>query len=162
MGYDVGGAFQGLHDVQLAIPEGAEDRCRMPTSRGCAASTPVTRSGTGSNSWSRRTYDVARRRDAEGEGVRLVGGCGDDPHKPLNSVLGGAEGIRTPGLLIANETRYQLRHSPKCEEKVNTGLAASRIRSAVDQGGAAPTVSGVRIRAQRTVTPRVPALGSGE
>jgi hypothetical protein len=25
---------------------------------------------------------------------------------------GGAEGIRTPGLLIANETRYQLRHSP--------------------------------------------------
>ena len=24
----------------------------------------------------------------------------------------GAEGIRTPGLLIANETRYQLRHSP--------------------------------------------------
>lgn len=26
---------------------------------------------------------------------------------------GGAEGIRTPGLLIANETRYQLRHSPK-------------------------------------------------
>jgi hypothetical protein len=26
--------------------------------------------------------------------------------------VGGAEGIRTPGLLIANETRYQLRHSP--------------------------------------------------
>ena len=26
--------------------------------------------------------------------------------------IGGAEGIRTPGLLIANETRYQLRHSP--------------------------------------------------
>jgi hypothetical protein len=25
---------------------------------------------------------------------------------------GGAEGIRTPDLLIANETRYQLRHSP--------------------------------------------------
>jgi hypothetical protein len=32
--------------------------------------------------------------------------------------LGGAEGIRTPDLLIANETRYQLRHSPKCEEKL--------------------------------------------
>jgi hypothetical protein len=28
-------------------------------------------------------------------------------------LLGGAEGIRTPDLLIANETRYQLRHSPK-------------------------------------------------
>ncbi|MCU1636102.1 MAG: hypothetical protein JWQ68_1341, partial [Cryobacterium sp.] len=26
---------------------------------------------------------------------------------------GGAKGIRTPDLLIANETRYQLRHSPK-------------------------------------------------
>ena len=28
-------------------------------------------------------------------------------------VCGGARGIRTPDLLIANETRYQLRHSPK-------------------------------------------------
>ena len=28
--------------------------------------------------------------------------------------VGGARGIRTPDLLIANETRYQLRHSPKC------------------------------------------------
>src|SRR5919107_1968405 len=28
-------------------------------------------------------------------------------------VDGGAEGIRTPDLLIANETRYQLRHSPR-------------------------------------------------
>ena len=27
---------------------------------------------------------------------------------------GGARGIRTPDLLIANETRYQLRHSPEC------------------------------------------------
>ena len=28
-------------------------------------------------------------------------------------LFGGAKGIRTPDLLIANETRYQLRHSPK-------------------------------------------------
>ena len=28
-------------------------------------------------------------------------------------VCGGARGIRTPDLLSANETRYQLRHSPK-------------------------------------------------
>lgn len=28
------------------------------------------------------------------------------------SARGGARGIRTPDLLIANETRYQLRHSP--------------------------------------------------
>ncbi len=27
-------------------------------------------------------------------------------------LFGGAKGIRTPDLLIANETRYQLRHSP--------------------------------------------------
>ena len=39
-------------------------------------------------------------------------------------LLGGAEGIRTPGLLIANETRYQLRHSPSC---------GARIRPAVEQ-----------------------------
>ena len=32
--------------------------------------------------------------------------------RPLTSGFGGAEGIRTPDLLIANETRYQLRHSP--------------------------------------------------
>jgi hypothetical protein len=31
---------------------------------------------------------------------------------PVRDDSGGAEGIRTPGLLIANETRYQLRHSP--------------------------------------------------
>lgn len=30
----------------------------------------------------------------------------------LGKPRSGAEGIRTPGLLIANETRYQLRHSP--------------------------------------------------
>jgi hypothetical protein len=26
--------------------------------------------------------------------------------------IGGAKGTRTPDLLVANETRYQLRHSP--------------------------------------------------
>ena len=30
----------------------------------------------------------------------------------LIRAFGGAEGNRTPDLLIANETRYQLRHSP--------------------------------------------------
>jgi len=28
---------------------------------------------------------------------------------------GGAKGIRTPDLLVANETRYQLRHSPSAD-----------------------------------------------
>ena len=35
-----------------------------------------------------------------------------DTHNRM-SACGGARGIRTPDLLIANETRYQLRHSPK-------------------------------------------------
>ena len=30
----------------------------------------------------------------------------------LDSSHGGAKGTRTPDLLVANETRYQLRHSP--------------------------------------------------
>ena len=34
-------------------------------------------------------------------------------HPDRMSACGGARGIRTPDLLIANETRYQLRHSPK-------------------------------------------------
>ena len=34
-------------------------------------------------------------------------------HPNRMSACGGARGIRTPDLLIANETRYQLRHSPK-------------------------------------------------
>ncbi len=33
---------------------------------------------------------------------------------------GGAKGIRTPDLLIANETRYQLRHSPKVYSHFST------------------------------------------
>ena len=39
---------------------------------------------------------------------------------------GGAEGIRTPDLLIANETRYQLRHSPENDGNHNTGVAGTR------------------------------------
>ena len=35
----------------------------------------------------------------------------------------GAEGIRTPDLLIANETRYQLRHSPFVQQDSNTTAA---------------------------------------
>ena len=43
----------------------------------------------------------------------------------------GAEGIRTPDLLIANETRYQLRHSPMrpggATEKISPGPRWLRI-----------------------------------
>ena len=39
---------------------------------------------------------------------------------PIRGTRGGAKGIRTPDLLDANETRYQLRHSPKVLSKVTT------------------------------------------
>ena len=43
----------------------------------------------------------------------------------------GARGIRTPDLLIANETRYQLRHSPLCGRKLSTDTPGSNNRSTV-------------------------------
>ena len=52
------------------------------------------------------------------EVVRMWCGCGDfatpTQHRALSEEFchGGAKGIRTPDLLIANETRYQLRYSP--------------------------------------------------
>jgi hypothetical protein len=48
--------------------------------------------------------------------------------------MSGAEGIRTPDLLIANETRYQLRHSPKCVGKVTTAPGVLPNRAASGAG----------------------------
>ena len=45
-------------------------------------------------------------------------------HPDRMSVCGGARGIRTPDLLIANETRYQLRHSPKNSHSLAPCLSA--------------------------------------
>jgi hypothetical protein len=44
--------------------------------------------------------------------------------------LGGAEGTRTPDPLVANEVRYQLRHSPLMEthEVIKRLRAVSRPR----------------------------------
>ena len=64
-------------------------------------------------------------------------GTGSDPRfrrsEPV--LFGGAEGIRTPDLLIANETRYQLRHSPIAPEmnparaeKISLRRGSNRIR----------------------------------
>ena len=36
---------------------------------------------------------------------------------PFFVLMGGAEGTRTPDPLVANEVRYQLRHSPKVREQ---------------------------------------------
>ena len=45
----------------------------------------------------------------------------------------GARGIRTPDLLIANETRYQLRHSPK-----DLTIIAAEVRLAKRSPSKAP------------------------
>ena len=45
--------------------------------------------------------------------------CPDTSH-------GGAEGNRTPDLLIANETRYQLRYSPLPDLPEGTGQVSTR------------------------------------
>ena len=55
------------------------------------------------------------------------------------SACGGARGIRTPDLLIANETRYQLRHSPKD----GYTLAPSKVSTQAD-------------REQQVIAPRTP------
>ena len=55
------------------------------------------------------------------------------------SACGGARGIRTPDLLIANETRYQLRHSPKD----GYTLAPSEVSTQAD-------------REQQVIAPRTP------
>ena len=43
-----------------------------------------------------------------------AGRLGDAPAAPMNgsSIIGGADGIRTRGLLTASQARSQLRHSP--------------------------------------------------
>ncbi len=46
--------------------------------------------------------------------INVLGG----PYGTAQNICG-AEGIRTPGLLIANETRYQLRHSPLRERRLS-------------------------------------------
>ena len=46
--------------------------------------------------------------------------------RPDLHLSGGAEGIRTPDLLIANETRYQLRHSPSASQGDAVGNVSTR------------------------------------
>ena len=71
--------------------------------------------------WSVSTLG-GRRGHRSGGGIRMT----KDEPRPTSRVCagqtgfpsGGAEGIRTPDLLIANETRYQLRHSPSMRTKL--------------------------------------------
>ena len=67
-------------------------------------------------------------------------------HPDRMSARGGARGIRTPDLLIANETRYQLRHSPKDSDSLAPWRSATqadhdRVRDATDRKSAGIRVS---------------------
>ena len=82
--------------------------------------TVSTHGGThGAHVRARRTRDAASGNE---KGTVPAGG--------RRCLSGGAEGIRTPDLLIANETRYQLRHSPETPveparaEKIPPGSAS--------------------------------------
>lgn len=55
--------------------------------------------------------------------------------------MGGAEGTRTPDPLVANEVRYQLRHSPNCAggafDTLQENGSPHRHRTAIDRRHAA-------------------------
>ena len=78
-----------LHHLGTSADRAGLDRLNAPGARGGYA-------GTGERGMTTTKPRPILRRSCRWDGV----------------LVGGAEGIRTPDLLIANETRYQLRHSP--------------------------------------------------
>ena len=96
----------------VRIPGGACSRTRSGASRS-AGSTPARRS-TRPCRWSVRTDARAPRPGGAGDHVLTV-----DLHTKARSVwtgpssFRGGKGIRTPDLLHAMQTRYQLRHTPE-------------------------------------------------
>ena len=84
-------------------------------------------------------------------------------HPDRMSACGGARGIRTPDLLIANETRYQLRHSPKDSNSLAPSQSATqadhrRVRHDTEPTHAtAPRARGPAARHQQL---RDPLLGA--
>jgi hypothetical protein len=113
--------------------------------------------------------EQARRRSASGGAwvhfvVQAKGRTPWREDRPC--LLGGAEGIRTPGLLVANEARYQLRHSPRsslcfpCDRETltrkrslsETGIASTEEGSGEHSGGGMTSspevVSGLRSRGE--------------
>ena len=74
------------------------------------------------------------------------------PRLAHHEQLGGAEGIRTPDPLVANEVRYQLRYSPKSARKSSKGPDEGRIRSRLGAGGAVVTAWDAREDPRAAVT----------
>ena len=77
---------------------------RRPPAHTAARSHKAAHRSARNTSGAKATQRQARRRPTQAYKNR---------HPDRMSASGGARGIRTPDLLIANETRYQLRHSPK-------------------------------------------------
>ena len=121
-----------------AVPVGdgiAWTRCRcVPAGPGCGArgrrrglaglrgdAPSEARCADGSRAGRRPRAHQAARPHSRPSGARNTSGASSNNtpvhaksrHPNRMSACGGARGIRTPDLLIANETRYQLRHSPK-------------------------------------------------
>ena len=79
------------------------------------------------------------------------------------SACGGARGIRTPDLLIANETRYQLRHSPKDSNSLapsQSAMQADHRRVRHDTEPTHATAPRARRPAARHQQLRDPLLGA--
>src|SRR5690348_7773939 len=57
--------------------------------------------------------------------------------------FGGAEGIRTPDLLVANETRYQLRHSPAAHGRTRSEQKTYHPAQVTPESGAGARAAGV-------------------
>ena len=79
------------------------------------------------------------------------------------SACGGARGIRTPDLLIANETRYQLRHSPKDSNSLapsQSAMQADHRRVRHDTEPTHATAPRARRPAARHQQLRGPLLGA--
>ena len=84
-------------------------------------------------------------------------------HPDRMSACGGARGIRTPDLLIANETRYQLRHSPKDSNSLapsQSAMQADYRRVRHDTEPAHATAPRARRPAARHQQLRGPLLGA--
>ena len=100
-----------------------------------------------------------RRREAQGTGTRermaptgaagaaLRGRRRARTSRSGPSSPGGARGTRTPDLLIANETRYQLRHSPGYAEMVAPALPPPASRCPVTRPTYPDPGAGSRLRA---------------
>src|SRR4051794_5983814 len=83
----------------------------------------------------------------------------DEPAGGTGSSGAGAEGIRTPDLLIATETRYQLRHSPRRVFGAPTSALSEKISPA--RPGPEPGCSARSLeRRVQLPTARWPASGA--